>query len=325
MRFLFLLISLITFTLLDPCHSIGQEQGVASAQERGSDDKKSAPLRILFAGDIMLDGGPGHLIANGKDPFAACSKLFDDVDLAIGNFECVVGYAGNQQLKPYTFRGPSASPLFVKKYFHAVSLANNHTLDYGPDGLVEMMRVLDEAKLPHFGAGKTLHDAIKPFVFEAKGHKIAIVGFNEFYAEDYAATKDTPGNSPLRDELVTKGIRSARQDLGCDIVIPFLHWGEEMMPEPRPDQRQMARRWIESGASAVLGCHPHVTQTVEVHQGSPIVYSLGNFAFDYFPPDPPQWIGWIAILSVDKDGGFALEIKAITLDPSGCPHPSPTE
>jgi poly-gamma-glutamate capsule biosynthesis protein CapA/YwtB (metallophosphatase superfamily) len=309
------------------CLFIGLLAALTCADSFGQNESLSPPtsIRILFAGDIMLDGGPGNAIANVRDPFLGCAALFHDVDLAIGNLECVIGYGGQQRQKPYTFRGPSASPSFVKKYFHAVSLANNHTMDFGPEGLVEMMRVLQESKLPYFGAGKSLREAVKPFVFEAKGHKIAVLGFNEFYAEDYAATKDTAGNVPLREKLVLKSIQSARNEMGCDIVIPFLHWGEEMMPEPRQDQRKMARRWIEAGASAVIGCHPHVTQTVEVHQGAPIIYSLGNFAFDYFPADPPEWTGWVVILAIDGEGKASFELRAITLDPSGSPHPSPTE
>ena len=127
-------------------------------------EKPSENLRILFAGDIMLDNGPGNVVANGKDPFQACAPLFEGVDLCIGNLECVLGRGGEMRLKPYVFRGAADSPRFIKKYFHAVSLANNHSLDFGPDGMAEMIAVLKREKLPYFGGGLNLKEAVAPFV-----------------------------------------------------------------------------------------------------------------------------------------------------------------
>jgi hypothetical protein len=288
-------------------------------------EKPTEPIRILFAGDIMLDGGPGNVVANGRDPFVACAPLFEGIDLSIGNLECVLGRGGEMRLKPYVFRGASDSPRFIKKYFHAVSLANNHSLDFGPGGMAEMLSVLKKEKLPYFGGGLTLAEAIAPFVVEIKGYKIAILGFNEFHAQEYAATASVPGNAPLTDQGVSDSIRNAREKLGCDVVIPFLHWGEELMPTPRPDQAHSAKKWIDAGATAVIGAHPHVPQTVETHRGKPIVYSLGNFAFDYFPVDPPEWIGWVAVILIEPSGAVSLEIKSIILDAAGCPKPAPTE
>ena len=291
-------------------------------------DQSEAPkesIKILFAGDIMLDGGPGNFVANGKDPFVACSPLFEGVDLCIGNLECVLGQGGEQQLKPYVFRGATDSPRFLKKYFHALSLANNHSMDYGPAGMEGMLAVLEREKIPYFGGGLNLKQAVAPFVIELKGHKIAILGFNEFRAQDYAATKNVAGNAPLSDSGVTKAIKNAREKLGCNVVIPFLHWGQELTPAPRPDQAISSRIWIDAGATAVIGAHPHVTQTIETYRGSPIIYSLGNFAFDYFPVDPPEWTGWVAILEIEPTGAVGLEIKTIVLDAAGCPKPLTTD
>ena len=282
-------------------------------------------LKILFAGDIMLDGGPGNFVANGKDPFLACAPLFEGVDLCIGNLECVLGRGGEQKLKPYVFRGATDSPKFIKKYFHAVSLANNHSMDFGPEGMVEMLNVLKREKLPFFGGGLTLKEATAPFVITIKGHKIAILGFNEFHAKEYAATDVVAGNAPLSDDGVIDSVKNAREKLGCDVVIPFLHWGEELMPAPRPDQAKSSKKWIDAGATAVIGAHPHVPQTVETYRGKPIIYSLGNFAFDYFPVDPPEWIGWVAVIEIEPTGTVGLEIKTIILDLAGCPKPAPTE
>jgi poly-gamma-glutamate capsule biosynthesis protein CapA/YwtB (metallophosphatase superfamily) len=289
-------------------------------------DQDEGPfLKIVFVGDVMLDGGPGHTIACGKDPFVACKQLFEGADYSIANLECVLGEEGELWLKPYTFRAASNSPRYLKKYFQAVCLANNHSMDFGPEGLVGMLKILEQEKLPYFGAGRNLQAANHPLVFESKGQRIAVIGFNEFNAQNYAAGKDSAGSAPLVEAAVRRGIVNAREKLHCDHVVLFLHWGEELIAEPRADQRAMARKWIDLGATAVLGAHPHITQTIEYHRGRPIVYSLGNFAFDYFPPDPPEWTGWVATLLLSKAGAVDLQIRSVTLDPTGCPHPTKAE
>jgi Bacterial capsule synthesis protein PGA_cap len=310
-----LIAGLVLTSLLIPLRPLDAQE---SPKPKGS-------VRILFAGDIMLDNGPGNLVANGKDPFESCASLFEGIDLSIGNLECVLGRGGEMKLKPYVYRGATDSPRFLKKYFHAVSLANNHSLDFGPDGMVEMLAVLDREKLPNFGGGLNLKQAMSPFVTEIKGHKIAIFGFNEFHAQEYAATETVAGNAPLLEPGVTEAIKNAKESLGCNVVIPFLHWGEELMPTPRPDQAKWSRSWIDAGATAIIGAHPHVPQTVETYRGAPIVYSLGNFVFDYYPVDPLEWTGWIAILEISPAGVVNLEIKTVILDPAGCPKPAPTE
>lgn len=293
--------------------------GEAGADPAGGD----SALRIVFVGDIMLDNGPGHRVSHGHDPFERCAHLLADADLAVGNLECVLGDEGERQLKPYVFRGAERSCEFLAKHFGALSLANNHTLDFGPAGVVETMRRLEAAGIPSFGAGATPAAARKPLVIEREGRRVALLGFNEFYKEDYAVSEARAGNNPLVADDLLADIALARGELACDIVIPFLHWGEEGEPAPREDQRDLARKCVDAGASAVIGCHPHVTQTVETHAGAPIVYSLGNFVFDYWQGDPEVNVGWVAILEFPAAaaGPASLEIVPVSMDPAGIPAP----
>ena len=280
----------------------------------------NSQLRLLFVGDIMLDNGPGHLITNGVDPFEACAEFLTSPDLTIGNLECVVGREGQQVNKAYTFRAAGDSPRYIKRYFDAVSLANNHTFDYGADGLSEALRVLKAEEIPYFGGGNNIDEARAPLVIECKGKKIALLGYNEFRASEYAATANTAGNAPLEELSVLADIRTAREELHCDVVIPFLHWGEELYSAPRPDQKRLARQWVDAGATAVIGAHPHVTQTIDLYRGAPIVYSLGNFVFDYFPGDPPVWSGWCVELIISENGSVEVETTVVKLDPTGVPR-----
>ena len=295
---------------------------VAHAGETNDATKPSPPaagMSIVFVGDIMLDGGPGHAISSGRDPFAACSHLLADADYSVGNLECVLGKGGERMLKPFSFRGAAESPRFLKKHFSAVSLANNHSGDFGPAGLVELLRTLDDAGIPSFGAGRTLADARRPLVLERGGFRVALLGSNGFRALTTAATADRAGSAPLEEAQVLEDIRAARTR--ADAVVPFVHWGPENTPQPRPAQVRLARKMVDAGAAAVIGAHPHVTQTVETIRGVPIVYSLGNFVFDYFPGDPPEWTGWVAKLTFRPGQPVDLAMHSVKLDASGIPHP----
>jgi poly-gamma-glutamate synthesis protein (capsule biosynthesis protein) len=91
-------------------------------------------VRIVFVGDIMLDGGPGHIVTIGGDPFAGVASALHDADLAVGNLECAIVNEGHAVDKPYTFRGPVSALPLLKKHLSAVSLANNHSGDWGKKG-----------------------------------------------------------------------------------------------------------------------------------------------------------------------------------------------
>ena len=94
-----------------------------------------------------------------------------------------------------------------------------------------------------------------------------------------------------------------------------------MNPAPQEQQRLQAKQWIDAGASAVIGGHPHVTQTIDSHRGRPIVYSLGNFVFDYYPVDPAIWYGWAIRLTIPPDGPIDWETISVVIDARGLPHP----
>jgi poly-gamma-glutamate synthesis protein (capsule biosynthesis protein) len=147
------------------------------------------------------------------------------------------------------------------------------------------------------------------------------LGYNGIAPRAFEAGEQSPGTAWLVEDDMIADVQAARKC--ADIVIPFLHWGAEMSPMPTPTQRALARRLIDAGCSAVLGAHPHVTQTIETYGGRPIVYSLGNFVFDYFPIDPPVWHGWVVRLTVERSGAVSLQKFPLEIDKEGIPHPPP--
>jgi len=280
-----------------------------------------APVRIVFAGDIMLDGGPGHIVTNGGDPFAPVASMLKDAELTVGNLECAITREGHAVDKPYTFKGTRQALPLLKKYFSAVSLANNHSGDWGPRGFADELTLLHDAGIPYFGGGANAREAHTPLVLTANGRRIALLGYNDFPPKSFAAKRNRPGTAWLVEKDVVRDIRAARQQ--ADLVVLFLHWGEELEETPLPAQQALARRLIDAGADAIIGGHPHVTQTIDWYRDKPIVYSLGNFVFDYFPTDPPVWKGWIVRLTFGAAGAPKLEKFTVELDPAGVPHPVP--
>jgi len=277
-------------------------------------------VTLAFVGDIMLDGLPGDAIANGSDPFQYFASELAGADAAIGNLECPVAVTGTAFEKIYTFRAhPRVLPV-LGRHFAAVSLANNHSGDYGKAALLETFAGLERERIPFFGAGPNLSAAHRALVLERGGIRIALLGYDEFQPRAFEAGFDTPGVAWSEEEQVRSDIRAARAQ-GADLVIPFMHWGWENEGEPCPRQRALSHAMLDAGADAVVGAHPHVTQGAEIYRGKPILYSLGNFVFDGFEGEGRT--GWLLRLSANKHGIVHWETLVARLDERGLPAPDP--
>ena len=307
-----LLLAANLLPLLSPC---------AAATPAAAAGETAPTVSIVFVGDVMLAEGPGRFIRKGGDPFKPFAAILDQADLRVANLECVVARSGRADDKPYTFRAdPRVLPL-LQRHLDAVSLANNHSGDFGRVAFAEMLDRLTGAGLPFFGGGRDLAQAHAPLILERRGLRIALLGYNEFFPRYFEAGHDHPGVAWSEDEQVVADIRRARQVGRADIVIPFMHWGEEHRPTANDRQRRLARLMVDAGADAVVGTHPHVVQDVEYYQGKPIVYSLGNFIFDGFD-DKDNNTGWALRLEVDRHGVKRADRYEAFMDRHGTPHPS---
>jgi len=280
---------------------------------------QSADIKIVLVGDVMLADGPGRLIRAGQDPFRYVAAALKGADMTIGNLECVIASTGKPEPKPYTFRAPKQSLRLLKKYFSAVSLANNHSGDFGKAAFSEMLQLLEQHQIPYFGGGRNLRAAHQAYIQEIRGKRIAVLGFNGFFPRSFEALDDAPGIAWLDEDRVAESIQHTKQKLGVDFLIVYPHWGWEYQKLAATRQRQMARLMIASGADAVVGGHPHVTQDIEVYQGKPIFYSLGNFVFDGFS-DRDTRTGWLLELSLKQAGGVSWRVNEVRIDAKGVPR-----
>jgi poly-gamma-glutamate synthesis protein (capsule biosynthesis protein) len=283
----------------------------------------SQEVTLAFVGDIMLDELPGEAVLHGDDPFASFTTVLQSADLAVGNLECAITEEGKAADKYFTFRAHPRVLNVLAKYFGALGLANNHSMDFGPNALLQTIQGLNAAKIRSFGAGKNLTDAHRSLSVEIKGIRIAILGYNEFLPRWFEAGADRPGVAWSEDEQILRDIRLARQG-GADIVIPVLHWGWENETRPNARQRTLAHRLIDGGASAVVGGHPHVTQGAEVYRNYPIIYSLGNFVFNGFESKAAT-TGWVLRMTLNKTGVLRWDTVVAVLDQRGLPKIDPSQ
>jgi len=276
-------------------------------------------VSVVFAGDIMLEGGADRAIRRGRDPFVGVAHLFKNADLRLGNLECVVATVGSvEPEKPNTFRVHPRGLTYLRRHFDAVGLANNHSGDFGPKAFSQMLGLLKQSGLGYYGGGHNLQEAHTPLVMERHGIRIAFLGYNEFQPRNFEADHDRAGIAWSEDEQVVRDIAQARHVWKADVVIPVMHWGwEESVANAR--QRELARLMIDAGADAVIGGHPHRVQDTEQYKGKPIFYSLGNFVFDGFP-DKVNNIGWVVRLEIDRRGVRDWKTHEVRIDRQGLPH-----
>jgi poly-gamma-glutamate capsule biosynthesis protein CapA/YwtB (metallophosphatase superfamily) len=294
--------------------------GAASAALGGDSD--SGTVKLIFVGDIMVahDEETGKLITQGVDPFQPFAALLKDADIAVGNLECVVAEKGERVRKPYNFLADPRCLPSLKQHFTAFTVANNHSGDFGKGAFVEQCDRLEKAGIPYFGGGRNKADAHKPWIVDRNGVRIAMLGYCEVYLPSFQAEENVPGVAwSEHDEEVLTDVRAAHAKYKADVVIPFMHWGDENDP-PTDRQKSFARKMIDAGADVVVGAHPHVTQGAEYYRDHLIVYSLGNFLFNGFDDEECQ-TGWALRLSIDKHGVLKWDTVVARLDDHGVPHP----
>ena len=297
---------LVLLALLQlPAHAIGEIE---------------APVATLvFGGDVMLAETVGERIAQGVDPFADVEPFLQTADATVANLECVVATKGSpMEGKPFTFRAqPSVLPLLAK-HFKIVSLANNHTGDFGHDAFLEQLELLKRNDISYFGGGRNCVEARTPHIVEIKGIRIALLACNDYHPREFEAGPNWPGVAWAVGPQIAADIRAARSLYHADLVIPFMHWGLQYVPE-NDRQRKLARLMIRAGADAVIGGHSHVTQGIEYFRGKLIVYSLGNFVFNGFDEGPSR-IGWLLRLRLNKQGLASWDTAQYHINDDGLPH-----
>lgn len=252
-------------------------------QEPGQGPKKEATL--LFAGDVYFS----DYVLNAYEQAGGIEGVLDEgirreiqeADIFMANQEFPFTERGTKAKdKQFTFRLPPERVSILQEMgIDIVSLANNHILDFGVEGLLDSCQALDRAGILYVGGGEDLEQARALKTIEVGNQVIGFLGTSRVYMDaSWAAGPSHPGVFSTYDSAqAIESIRKARKL--CDFLVVYVHWGVERETEPKEYQKTMGRQYIDAGADLVVGSHPHVLQDLEYYNGKPIVYSLGNFVF----------------------------------------------
>jgi poly-gamma-glutamate synthesis protein (capsule biosynthesis protein) len=253
--------------------------------------RRPRPVTLTLVGDVMLARGVAS--AAGGDlsrPLRATAPRLRRADLTVGNLESTLSRAGAPTQGGDSFGAdPSAATALVDAGFDVVSLANNHSGDFGSVALVRTVQRLRGEGLRTFGAGRDLAAARRPAVVEVRGTTYGFLGFNAI-GETPAAGPGEPGavqvsmpprTGPLDRRELERFLRDVRRlDRRVDAVVVMPHWGEQYTHRPWPVQRRVARALVRAGADLVVGGHPHWVQGTSMVGDAVVAHSLGNFVFD---------------------------------------------
>ncbi|MDH3296300.1 MAG: CapA family protein [Acidimicrobiia bacterium] len=278
------------------------------------------PLVIHGTGDLNVD--PDYIPALASEGYehalSGIDGLFTTDDLTVVNLECTPSNIGARQLRPFNFRcDPEALPVLAADGVDVANLGNNHSMDYGPDALVDSLANVRAAGLAVVGAGANRTEAFRPALLERGGRTIAVLGFGAVYlARDWVATDDRPGMSDGLDlSTMVAAIESAAAS--ADVVIVTIHWCCELETTPNARNRDHAEAMIKAGATVIFGHHHHRLQPLEVVDGSAVAWGLGNFVWPRLSQAGSD--SAIARVIISGDGDVTACLLPVTIVSSGHP------
>ncbi|MBM7703091.1 CapA family protein [Metabacillus iocasae] len=243
-------------------------------------------LTLTMVGDIMMGRHIKEITDRyGEDfVFRNVKGFFEKSDYVSGNYEhpVIMGQEESyEKLEKNIHLSSTEQDLQTVKDagFDVLSLANNHTMDFGSKGIEDTMQAFKQNKVEYVGAGNNIDEAKEAISYkEVDGVRIATVGFNDTLVPGMKADENRPGVLSADPDLIFEVIQKAKEN--ADLIVVNAHWGQEYDVEPSPRQEGLAKAMVDAGADVIVGHHPHVVQSFDVYNGAVIFYSLGNFVFD---------------------------------------------
>jgi len=292
-----------SLTVLQDLYNNKYENNINIKQIEGKKDE----ITLSFIGDVSLADNwyimPEYDKRNKKVYGILSEKVVEIMntsDIMIANSEFTISDRGEKMPgKYYTFRAsPKRLSIYEEMGVDLVTLANNHVYDFGEIAFNDMLKALEEYKIPYIGAGRNIEEAKRPYYFIINGYKIAFV--NATRAEKYILTPEAKENTGgvLRcydPTLFAQTIKEAKEQ--SDYVVALIHWGKEDSHELEKVQIETSRTYIDAGADIIIGSHAHVLQGIEFYKEKPIIYNLGDFIFNHETKDTG-----IFQIKMSKDG-----------------------
>ena len=274
-------------------------------------------LTIALAGDTMLGRGVARALTESRWPLVApeVAEIAAEADLFVVNLECCISRRGARWPdpdKPFFFRAPpEAAQMLAELGIDCVTLANNHALDYGAEGLLDTLEHLAAAGVGWVGAGADVQAARAPQVLEAAGGRVRVVAVSD-HPRDFAAGPDRPGIAfaDLRRGALPRWLPATIAD-ATEPVLVSPHWGPNMTSEPVAHVRDAGAALEAAGAALVAGHSAHVFHGVR----GPILYDLGDFLDDYaVDPELRNDLGVLFLATFDGVELASMEAVPLKLE-----------
>ncbi|HPL56343.1 MAG TPA: CapA family protein [bacterium] len=245
---------------------------------------QSEEVSLVAVGDVSYSRAVERMVKkNGSTlyPFLRVQDYLKSADLVFGNLETPITPGETIPDFNMMFRSNPGTEQALKEVgFSIVSLANNHTPNFGAKGLSDTFKYLDDVGVKYVGAGENIQRANEAIFVEEKGIKFAFLAYNDddVVPPSYQAGEGQAGTAFMNTQTMVEAVKQAKPK--ADYVIVSMHSGNEYVAEPNDSQVNFARTAVDAGADLIIGHHPHVVQTMEKYKNKFIFYSLGNFVFD---------------------------------------------
>jgi len=271
----------------------------------------SGEFSVFLAGDVFLgEHLKDYIKKHGPSyPFAGLRETIDRHTIAFANFESSITTAEKPiWVKKYVFRvGLDEARVLGSSGLDLVSIANNHTMDFGEEGFLDTLEALETIGQRYVGGGRDLAEAAKPSVFTAGGTRVVFLAYSDWSSTLTKAAGDRAGINPLETDRAALEIRMLKKP--GSVVLVSVHWGIQHTEIPSSQQVRAAHALIDAGADVIVGHHSHCPQSVEVYKGKPVFYSLGNLVFGMSNPDRAHNIA--ASLLFDGDRLVSAQILPV--------------
>ncbi len=261
-----------------------QDMQSGTQEDTMQGEKTQTSTTLFFAGDVLVSSRiQNYYNADGIERIVSKPLLQEmlDADVCMLNNEFPFSSRGTpMEEKQFTFQcEPKYVSVLQELGVDVVSLANNHTLDYGRDALSDTFVTLDNAGILYAGAGETRERAEEVQIVEVNGKKFGFIAASRVIpVTSWDVRNQTPGLFTAYDDTRLVEV-VAEAEKTCDFVTVFLHWGVEYDAYPQEYQRTIAGNCFQAGADLVIGAHTHCLQGIEYIDGKPVYYSLGNYIF----------------------------------------------
>jgi poly-gamma-glutamate capsule biosynthesis protein CapA/YwtB (metallophosphatase superfamily) len=279
-------------------------------------------ITLALAGDTMLGRKVAERLRADPDLPLFADEVIDiarTADLLVVNLECCVSERGHRwpdPSKPFFFRAPPAAvDRLADLGVDAVTLANNHALDYGREALLDTMAYLFKAGIRYVGAGRDRDEARRAAVLDVAGTRVGVIGIAD-HPVDFAASEDAAGIAYADLRYGVPGwLTDLIASVEAEVVVVCPHWGPNMTAEPVTHVRAAAPVLVEAGACVVAGHSAHVFHGVQRLPGGVVLYDLGDFIDDYaVDPDLRNDLGLLWLVELDTGGPTRIEAIPLALD-----------